>query len=266
VRRGLAADTDEALRRIERGEVLVGGAPAASAARLTDDGEAVRVLAPPAFVGRGGDKLDAALADLGVDPTGRRALDVGSSTGGFTDCLLQGGAAQVVAVDVGTHQMHERLRADPRVQVQEQTDIRSVSAADLGGSFSLVVVDVSFVSLTALMAQLASLVRPGGDLVVLVKPQFEVSHREASRGRGVIRSPRLWAEAITAVEHAARHLSLVPVGATVSAVRGTQGNVEFFVVLRAGPPADAPDALPAGWVGKLVGTVVGPVEERPDGA
>ena len=141
VRRGLAADVDSASELIAAGLVLVGGAPALSSQRLTDDGEPVRFVADRRFVGRGGDKLRHALDDWAFDVEGIRALDVGSSTGGFTDCLLQNGAAAVVAVDVGTHQLHERLRDDPRVTVLEQTDIRSLDHEAVAAPFPMVTVD-----------------------------------------------------------------------------------------------------------------------------
>lgn len=184
VRRGLVADSAAAASLIVAGRVVVGGAPAVTPKRLTDDGEAVRVLNPVRFVGRGGDKLEGALDALDVTVDGARVLDVGSSTGGFTDCLLQRGAAEVVAVDVGTHQLSEALRSDRRVTVLEQTDVRALDAAPVGGRFELVTVDVSFISLRAVMGALAKLVKPGGVALVLVKPQFEVSRSGASRGRG----------------------------------------------------------------------------------
>ncbi|MCB1028738.1 MAG: TlyA family RNA methyltransferase [Microthrixaceae bacterium] len=256
VRRGLVPDLDEAARLIADGRVLVGGAPANTTKRLTDDGEPVQVTRPPAFVGRGGNKLDDALDRLGADVSGRRVLDVGSSTGGFTDCLLQRGAAEVVAVDVGTHQLRERLRADPRVTVMEQTDVRALSAERIGGAVPLITVDVSFISVRAIIESLAALLAPGGDLIVLVKPQFEVSRAEASRGRGVIRDQHLWRESLGSVARAAEAQGLVPTGATVSAVRGSKGNTEFFV--RFNPVANGERGagrLPAAWRDDLTGAI-----------
>lgn len=242
VRRGLATDVDAACEMIDAGRVLVGGAPAHIPQRLTDDGEPVRLIADRRFVGRGGDKLLGAFDEwaLGepapggkaLDLDGRRALDVGSSTGGFTDCLLQSGVASVVAVDVGTHQLHERLREDPRVAVFEQTDIRALDPVEVDAPFAVVTVDVSFISVCSIIATLATLTAPDGDLIVLVKPQFEVSHSDASRTRGVIRDPELWRWALDTVSRAAHDSGLSVAGATVSSVRGAQGNTEFFVRFR----------------------------------
>ncbi len=253
VRRGLVADSAAAASLIVAGRVVVGGAPAVTPKRLTDDGEAVRVLNPVRFVGRGGDKLEGALDALDVTVDGARVLDVGSSTGGFTDCLLQRGAAEVVAVDVGTHQLSEALRSDRRVTVLEQTDVRALDAASVGGRFELVTVDVSFISLRAVMGALAKLVKPGGVALVLVKPQFEVSRSDASRGRGVIRSPELWAEALGAVAQAAETHGLVPLDATVSGVRGAKGNTEFFVrMVNLGDEGGERVSPSPGWVEALV--------------
>lgn len=259
VRRGLAADVDSASELIAAGLVLVGGAPALSSQRLTDDGEPVRFVADRRFVGRGGDKLRHALDDWAFDVEGIRALDVGSSTGGFTDCLLQNGAAAVVAVDVGTHQLHERLRNDPRVTVLEQTDIRSLDHEAVAAPFPMVTVDVSFISVCSIIESLAALTAPDGDLVVLVKPQFEVARSDASRGRGVIRDPRLWRSALGAVERSAEDRGLRVVGATVSAVRGAQGNTEFFVRFRHDGSSEVP-ALGDGWIDTLV-TSTKPTDE-----
>ena len=263
VRRGLGVDAVAAASLVAAGRVLVGGAPALTPKRLTDDGEPVRVLELRAFVGRGGDKLDGDCTPrgelFGLAVNGRRVLDVGSSTGGFTDCLLQRGADAVVAIDVGTHQLSQSLRDDERVTVLEQTDIRSVQADSLGGRFGLVTVDVSFISLGAIMRALAGLMKPDGDLLVLVKPQFEVSRSDASRGRGVIRSPKLWTEALESVVEAAGEHGLTPLGATVSGVRGAKGNTEFFV--RLGLPGNARTASPSGWMKDLVESAGGDENE-----
>ena len=189
VRRGMAASRGEAQRLIDQRRVTVGGAPAVKAARLVHSGEAVEVAGdPPRYVSRGGHKLEAALATFGIDPAGRRAIDVGASTGGFTDCLLQHGASAVAAVDVGRNQLHERLRADPRVASLERTDVRGVDAAALGGSAELVVADVSFISLRLIAGDLHC-GWPPPTSSLLVKPQFEAGKADADRGRGVIRDP-----------------------------------------------------------------------------
>ncbi|MET0147928.1 MAG: TlyA family RNA methyltransferase, partial [Acidimicrobiales bacterium] len=203
VRRGLVDSRQQAHALIEAGKVTVGGAIATKPARMVDPGEPVLILGdPPRFVSRGGEKLDAALDGFTVAVEGCRALDAGSSTGGFTDCLLQRGCASVIAVDVGRGQLHPRMREDPRVTVRERTDIRTIDLEELGGPVDLVVGDLSFISLRTVLDTLLALVRPGGDLVLLVKPQFEVGRAEASRGKGVIRDPEVRAAALADVRDA----------------------------------------------------------------
>jgi len=234
VRRGLVASRTQAHELIAAGRVTVGGAPADKAARLVAPGEPVVVLGdPPRFVSRGGEKLDAALRGFGVDVTGRRALDAGSSTGGFTDCLLQRGAAEVVAVDVGRGQLHPRLRHDPRVVVRERTDIRALDLDDVGGPADLVVADLSFISLRTVGDALFTVTAPGGELVLLVKPQFEVGRAEASRGKGVIRDPGVRAEALAGVRDALVGRGAVIMGEMESPLRGGSGNVEYLLHVRA---------------------------------
>jgi 23S rRNA (cytidine1920-2'-O)/16S rRNA (cytidine1409-2'-O)-methyltransferase len=218
--------------------VLVGGAVAERAARLVDAAESVAVLGPaPRFVGRGGEKLDAALDHFGVHVGARRVLDAGASTGGFTDCLLQRGAAQVVAVDVGRGQLHDRLRHDGRVVVRERTNIRTASLEALGGAvFDMVVADLSFISLRTVAGPLVSMTRPGGDLVVLVKPQFEAGRNAVSRGRGVIRDPEVWRTALGEVIVALEEAGATMMGVMVSPLQGADGNVEYFAHLRRGSP------------------------------
>ncbi|MCY4193101.1 MAG: TlyA family RNA methyltransferase [bacterium] len=239
VRRGLAVSRDRAREAVVGGRVTVNGAVAQKAARLVLAGDALEVAGPPArYVSRGGEKLEGALTAFGLDVAGLRCCDVGASTGGFTDCLLQQGAAAVVAVDVGRAQMHERLGGDPRVTSYERTDIRAVDPTGIGGPFELVAADVSFISLTSVMARLAELAVPGAPVVVLVKPQFEVGRPQASRGRGVIRDPRQWQGALDRVLDAAARAGLAPQSAAPSALKGARGNVEFFLHLeRGGRPA-----------------------------
>ena len=218
---------------IDGGRVLVSNAPADKAGRLVAPGEPIRVLGPPArYVGRGGEKLAGALERFALDPSGVRALDAGASTGGFTDALLQAGAASVVAVDVGRAQLHERLRADPRVDAREQTDIRTVSPDDVGGPVDLVVADLSFISLHGVIGALLALVAPGGDLVVLVKPQFEAGRAEVSKGRGVIRDPEVWRRVLGEVMVAIGDAGGAIMDAMVSPLRGADGNAEFLVHVR----------------------------------
>ncbi len=245
MRRGLVPSRQAAREAIDAGRVTVSGAAAAKPARLVAPDEPVVVAGdPPRFVSRGGEKLAAALARFAVDPEGRRALDAGASTGGFTDCLLQHGAARVVAVDVGYGQLHERLRADDRVEVHERTNVRDLTPGDLGAPFPLVVADLSFISLRTVLDSLVGLAAPGADLVVLVKPQFEAGRAEASRGRGVIRDPDVWRRVLDDVVDALRTRGAAIMGAMVSPITGADGNVEFLVHARTAPP-DPSTAGPA---------------------
>jgi 23S rRNA (cytidine1920-2'-O)/16S rRNA (cytidine1409-2'-O)-methyltransferase len=222
----------------------VGGTVADRASRLVAAVDPIVVVGPrPRFVSRGGEKLDAALDHFAIVVNGVRALDAGASTGGFTDCLLQRGAAAVVAVDVGRGQLHERLRRDRRVASFERTNVRTADLDDLGGlPFAVVVADLSFISLRTVAAHLVAWAAPGGDLVLLVKPQFEAGRRQVSRGRGVIRDPEVWRSALTDVIVAFDDAGATMMGVMVSPLRGADGNVEFLVHLRhrspENPPAD----------------------------
>jgi 23S rRNA (cytidine1920-2'-O)/16S rRNA (cytidine1409-2'-O)-methyltransferase len=216
---------------------------------MVDAAEPVELLGPPPrFVGRGGEKLDAALDHFGIDVTGARALDAGASTGGFTDCLLQRGAASVVAVDVGYGQLHERLRADARVRNLERTNIRTLEPADLGDAFEIVVADLSFISLRTVLGALVGLAGPGADLVLLVKPQFEAGREEAARGRGVIREPAVWGRVLQEVRAASLSRGAAMMELMPSPITGAEGNVEFLAHCRAGAgeaSAVSDDALDA---------------------
>jgi 23S rRNA (cytidine1920-2'-O)/16S rRNA (cytidine1409-2'-O)-methyltransferase len=236
----LAASRAQAREAIEAGRVTVDGAPALKAARRVAPHEAVMVHGErPRFVGRGGQKLAAALDRFAVPVEGVRALDAGASTGGFTDCLLQHGARHVAAVDVGYGQLHERLRADPRVESVERTNVRDLAPGDLGPPFDVVVADLSFISLRTVLVALLGLAAPGAHLVLLVKPQFEAGRDEASRGRGVIRDPEVWRRVLDEVMIALRAAGAAIMGAMVSPLTGADGNVEFFVHARAVTTADA---------------------------
>jgi 23S rRNA (cytidine1920-2'-O)/16S rRNA (cytidine1409-2'-O)-methyltransferase len=214
--------------------VTVAGAPADKPARLVDPGEAVELLGPPPrFVSRGGEKLDAALDRFAVDVAGRTAVDAGASTGGFTDCLLQRGAAAVVAVDVGHGQLHEKLRADPRVDVRERVNVRHLAPGYLDPPAGVVVADLSFISLTTVAPGLFALAAPGADVVALVKPQFEAGRQEAAKGRGVIRDPEVRAAALVSVGARWHALGAAIMGAMVSPIRGADGNVELLLHARA---------------------------------
>ncbi len=234
MRRGLVDTRQQARAAIESGRVLVAGSVADKPARLVSAGEPVVLQGPsPRFVSRGGEKLAAALErfSLAGAVAAARALDAGASTGGFTDCLLQHGAAHVVAVDVGHGQLDARLRADPRVTVLERTNVRTLTLAALGGTpADLVTADLSFISLALVAPVLAGPVaRPGADLVVLVKPQYEAGRAEVSRGRGVVRDPDIWRAAIGAVASALGGAGAAIMGAMRSPVTGPAGNVEFLL-------------------------------------
>ena len=214
---------------IDNGRVLVNGAVADKSSRLVDPADAVIVDAPPArFVSRGGEKLSAALEGFGLDVSGRRVLDAGASTGGFTDCLLQAGAAHVVALDVGHGQLHPKIRHDERVTVIERFNVREVTEPDIGGPVDMVVADLSFISLTLVIEALIGVCREGADLVVLVKPQFEAGRRDVARGRGVVTDPFVHQRAVDDVSAAVVGAGADVVGVMESPIKGGQGNVSFY--------------------------------------
>jgi 23S rRNA (cytidine1920-2'-O)/16S rRNA (cytidine1409-2'-O)-methyltransferase len=218
---------------IGAGRVTVGGALAEKPARLVAPADAIVVQGPARrYVSRGGEKLAAGLDSFGVDVEGRRALDAGASTGGFTDCLLQRGAREVVAVDVGYGQLHERLRGDTRVDLRERTNVRTLDAAAIGGPVDLVVADLSFISLRSVAPALLACANAGADLVLLVKPQFEAGRAEASRGRGVIRDPEVRARVLEEVCGALTDLGAAIMGTMESPLKGADGNVELLLHAR----------------------------------
>ena len=216
--------------------MLVSGTVAVKASRLVAPSEPIHLTGPsPRYVSRGGEKLAAALERFDLDVAGTRALDAGSSTGGFTDCLLQHGAVSVTSIDVGRGQLHQRLRQDERVEVREQTDIRTYTLEDAGGRpYDVVTADLSFISVTRALPMLAGeLARPGADLVVLVKPQFEAGRSEASRGKGVIRDATVHRRTLGGVCDALAAEGAVVTAAMPSPITGHAGNVEFLVHARA---------------------------------
>jgi 23S rRNA (cytidine1920-2'-O)/16S rRNA (cytidine1409-2'-O)-methyltransferase len=226
--------------------VLVSGAVALKPARLVAASEPIELTgARSRFVGRGGEKLEAALERFAIDAGGLRALDAGASTGGFTDCLLQAGAAEVVAVDVGHGQLHERLRADARVINLERTDIRSVTAASLGGPpVELVTADLSFISAVRAVPSLVGVAVSGSPVVVLVKPQFEAGRADVSRGKGVIRDPEIHRRALFGVATALTGAGAAIMGAMPSPITGSAGNIEFLLHARTSSGADGSGAVP----------------------
>jgi 23S rRNA (cytidine1920-2'-O)/16S rRNA (cytidine1409-2'-O)-methyltransferase len=244
VRRGLVPSRQAASRAVADGKVLVGGVPATRPSTLVAPAEPVTLLAPARpFASRGGEKLDPVLERLGLDVAGRRCLDAGASTGGFTDVLLHRGAAEVVAVDVGYGLLDWRLRGDPRVRVLDRTNVRTLRAVDIDGPVGLVVADLSFISLVTVLPALAAAALPDADLLLLVKPQFEVGR--AAAGRGVVRDPAQWARALRRVAEAAAGHGLGVAAVHPSPRPGPAGNVEFFLHLRAGAAALEPGAVEA---------------------
>jgi len=240
VRRGLVESPSAATAAVLAGEVYVNGARARTVGQVVPPDAAVEIRPRrPRFVGRGGEKLAHALQAFGLSVGGATAVDVGASTGGFTDCLLQYGAARVYAVDVGRGQLDWRLRNDPRVVVLERQDIRGVLPDRVGGAVDLATVDVAFTRLADVLPAVARLVRPGGSVVVLVKPQFEVPPKLAPRG--VVRDPATHREVLRRVLAQAARIGLVAAAVTPSPLTGADGNLEFFVQLRCGGPAGAID-------------------------
>lgn len=226
--RGLAETREKARAMLLAGEVFSGEQPVVKSGQMLDDAAPLRVLTRPRFVSRGGEKLAHALAVFCVDVEGKTTLDSGASTGGFTDCLLQAGAARVYAVDVGYGQIDVRLRADPRVVVMERTNLRYVES--LPEPVDLATLDLSFISLTKVLGAVRGLLAPGGHVIALVKPQFEARRGEVGKG-GVVRNPLTHAAVIGrvaawAVEHGFR-----VAGLTTSPIRGADGNREFLMHL-----------------------------------
>ena len=233
VRRGLVDSRREAHDVVEAGRVLVAGAPALKLARMVGDDEPIVIEGPPKkYVSRGGEKLQGALDAFAIDVAGLRVLDVGASTGGFTDCLLQRGATHVVALDVGHGQLHPKLRDHPQVTVIERTNIRHADLPALGAPFDLVVADLSFISLTVVADALVAAAGPGGQMVLLIKPQFEAGKADVSRGKGIISDPELHARACSDVAAALAERNAQVIGQIESPIKGGQGNVEFLVHVR----------------------------------
>jgi 23S rRNA (cytidine1920-2'-O)/16S rRNA (cytidine1409-2'-O)-methyltransferase len=235
VRRGLARSRERAVELIASGAVTVNGGPADKPARQVDTGDAiaVRAVGEADYASRGGHKLAGALAGFapaGLAVAGRRCLDAGASTGGFTDVLLRAGADVVIAVDVGYGQLAWHLRTDPRVEVKDRTNVRSLTPETVD-PVDLVVADLSFISLATVLPALTSVTRDDGDLVLMVKPQFEVGRERLGDG-GVVRDPGLRAEAVRRIAEAGRALGWGTAGVLASPLPGPAGNVEYFLWLR----------------------------------
>lgn len=230
VDRQFAESREKARALILSGSVLVNGVRVDKAGQPVDVEAAIEMLERPKYVGRGGLKLEAALQHFGIDATGKICLDVGSSTGGFTDCLLQHGAPRVYAIDVGTGQLDWKLRNDPRVIVKEQVNARYLSREHVPEPIDLAVCDVSFISVTMILPVLPGLLAPAGEMVILVKPQFELARGQVGKG-GIVRDPQLQESACDKVRAAVESLGfrtdIIP-----SPILGAEGNREFLLYAR----------------------------------
>jgi 23S rRNA (cytidine1920-2'-O)/16S rRNA (cytidine1409-2'-O)-methyltransferase len=231
VDRGLAPSRERARALILAGQVSVEGRPLTKAGTQIDTSSDVALIAPDhPYVGRGGLKLAHALDTFGIAVEGRQALDIGASTGGFTDVLLKRGATRVIALDVGHGQIDWTLRNDPRVLVFEHFNARHLQPSDLPGPVDLVTIDVSFISLRQILPVVPPLLRPGADIIALIKPQFEAGRTEIRKG--VIRDAAVHSRVVEEVSAAAREVGLTPVASTPSPITGAKGNVEFLLYLR----------------------------------
>jgi len=246
VRRGLVPSRTRAVEVIGAGRVLVGGAPASTPARQVDGAEPIALLAAdgPEFVSRGGHKLAAALDAFGIDVAGRTAVDVGSSTGGFTDCLLQRGAARVFAIDVGRSQLAWSLRSDDRVTVMERTNVRDLAAGALSPEPEVCVADLSFVSLRTVAPNLVAITSAAADFVLLVKPQYEAGRARVGR-RGIVRDPAVHAAVLREVVEGLASAGLGIDALAPSPLRGADGNIEFVAHARLGPATVSTAAIEA---------------------
>ncbi|MGH7886602.1 MAG: TlyA family RNA methyltransferase [Candidatus Binatia bacterium] len=231
VERQLVVSREDGRRRILAGEVLVNDQAVTKVGNLIDAGAEIRLKQTSPYVSRGGFKLEKALGEFAVQVRNRTALDVGASTGGFTDCLLAHGAAQVFAVDVGYGQLDWKLRIDPRVSVFEKTNIRYFELDRLPRAADLATIDVSFISLKLVLPQVKMLLVDGGDVIALIKPQFEVGKGKVGKG-GVVRSADEHARVIDEIKNAALRLGFEDLGVTESPLLGAKGNKEFLIHLR----------------------------------
>ena len=244
VRRGLARSREHAVDLIETRSVLVKGIPASKPATQVDAETSITLAGVrDDYVSRGGHKLAGALdAFSEIVVAGKVALDAGASTGGFTDVLLKRGARKVIAVDVGYGQLAWELRQDPRVEIHDRTNVRTLSAQSLSEAPDLVVADLSFISLTLVIPALIAVTKPDADFVIMVKPQFEVGREKLGAG-GVVRDPELRRSSVREVAQGALELGLGTVGVVASSLPGPSGNVEYFLWLKTGAPAISDAAL-----------------------
>ncbi|MCR5757717.1 MAG: TlyA family RNA methyltransferase [Selenomonas sp.] len=231
VERGLAGSRERAKRMIMAGEVLVDNQKVDKAGATVKAEAEIRLLGNDIpYVSRGGLKLAKAMAEFGVEIQGKRCADIGASTGGFTDCMLQNGAVQVFAIDVGYGQLAWKLRTDERVVNMERTNIRNVTTADIGTRLDFASIDVAFISLTKVLPVAHELLNDNGELVALIKPQFEAGRENVGK-KGVVRDPQVHEEVIRKVTAFARETGFVPMALTFSPVKGPEGNIEYLIRL-----------------------------------
>jgi len=236
VDQGLAETRNKAQAMIMAGVVLVNEQRVEKSSQLFAENSTIRIKGgddpTTRYVGRGGLKLEAALREFQIDVSGFVCLDVGASTGGFTDCLLQHGAKNVVAIDVGHNQIDWRLRNDPRVEVREGVNARYLEPKEFAQQFDLAVMDVSFISATKVLPAIVPLIKAGGAIITLIKPQFEVGKGEVGGG-GIVRDPAKRERVVDEVNNAARELGLMVVKVIESPIQGAEGNVEFLALYKA---------------------------------
>lgn len=236
VDQGFADSRTQAQALVMAGVVLVDEKRVEKSSEKFPDPVVIRIKGKPEeskYVGRGGIKLEAALRAFGVDPSGWRCIDIGSSTGGFTDCLLKHGAARVIAIDVGTNQLDWNLRNDPRVEVHEKTNARGLLPGQFDSAFDLAVMDVSFISVTKILPAVVPLLGPRGRLIVLIKPQFEVGRGEVGKG-GIVREPEKHGRVVKEICEFAVGLGLSLAGVIESPILGAEGNKEFLAAYTKG--------------------------------
>ena len=235
VERGLCPSREKAKRAVMAGSILINGQLARKPSDMVQAQDVLSLVTPEKFVSRGGRKLEHALEYFGTDPEGQTAIDIGASTGGFTDCLLQRGAAKVYAVDVGQGQLAWKLRQDRRVVVMDKTNARELTTEKFPKTFmpvDLIVIDCSFISLRKILPPAIALLRPSGKIIALIKPQFEAGKPEADRGAGVIRDPAIHQRVVRDLENFVRQQSgLNWSGITESPITGPAGNKEFLVLI-----------------------------------
>lgn len=231
VERGLFPSREKAQRAIMAGQVLLGGQKADKAGTPVSNDAVLEVLGTDKYVGRGGLKLEGALDHFQIPVEGRVGLDIGASTGGFTDCLLQRGAARVHAIDVGHNQIDWRLRNDHRVIVKEGINARHLTEEDVPEVIDICVADVSFISLTLILPAAFALLRPASDMVVLIKPQFELSPDKVARG-GIVKDESFRAEAVEKIRLFVEGMSRRWMGVIPSPITGREGNIEFLAHIK----------------------------------